>query len=120
MRIIVGVSGAEADPSTDSDCFEKLRMRPDVEIHLHLILSRAAERTAHLETEHSAADFKNLAHSVYPFEDIGSRLASGSFLTDGMVIAPCSIQTMSADRDWRQFKSVGPGGGRLSQGKTSS
>jgi len=43
-----------------------------------------------------AADFKALAHLTYPIEDIGCRLASGSFATDGMVIAPCSINTMSA------------------------
>ena len=69
-------------------------MRPGVETHL--ILSRAAERTAHLEMQRTASDFKNLADHVHPFEDIGSRLASGSFLTDGMVIAPCSIQSMSS------------------------
>ncbi len=44
----------------------------------------------------TAADLKTLAHVAYPFEDIGCRLASGSFPTGGMVIAPCSIHTMSA------------------------
>lgn len=93
MRIIVGISGASGSVY-GFRLLEKLRMRPGVEIHL--ILSRAAERTAHLEMQRNAADFKNLAHHVHAFEDIGSSLASGSFLTDGMVIAPCSIQSMSA------------------------
>ena len=44
----------------------------------------------------TAADFKALAQITYPVEDIGCRLASGSFPTAGMVIAPCSIHTMSA------------------------
>jgi 4-hydroxy-3-polyprenylbenzoate decarboxylase len=44
----------------------------------------------------TAADFKSLADVTYPLEDIGASLASGSFRTDGMVIAPCSIHTMSA------------------------
>ena len=44
----------------------------------------------------TAADFKALADVTYPLEDIGASLASGSFRTDGMVIAPCSIHTMSA------------------------
>lgn len=93
MHIIVGVSGASGS-IYGYRLLQKLRSRSDVEIHL--ILTRAAERTAYLETERTAAEFKALAHHVYPFEDIGSRLASGSFLTDGMVIAPCSIQSMSA------------------------
>jgi 4-hydroxy-3-polyprenylbenzoate decarboxylase len=93
LRIIVGVSGASGSVY-GFRLLEKLRMRPGVEIHL--ILSRAAERTAYLEMQRTAADFKNMAHHVHPFEDIGSSLASGSFLTDGMVIAPCSIQSMSA------------------------
>jgi 4-hydroxy-3-polyprenylbenzoate decarboxylase len=69
-------------------------MQPGIEIHL--ILSRAAERTAHLEMQRTASEFKSLADHVHPFEDIGSRLASGSFLSGGMVVAPCSIQSMSA------------------------
>lgn len=73
---------------------EKLREQRDVQIHL--VLSRAAERTAHLEMDTLAADWKQLAHYTYPLEDIGCRLASGSFRTDGMVVAPCSIHTLSA------------------------
>lgn len=93
MRIIVGVSGASGS-IYGFRLLEKLRKRPDVEVHL--ILSRAAERTAHLEIQRTSADFRSLADHVHPFEDIGSRLASGSFRTDGMVVAPCSIQSMSA------------------------
>lgn len=93
MRIIVGVSGASGS-IYGIRLLEKLRNQTGVESHL--ILTRAAERTSFLETQRTAADFKSLADHSYPFEDIGSRLASGSFVTDGMVIAPCSIQSMSA------------------------
>ena len=93
MRIIVGVTGASG-PIYGYRLLEKLRRRPEVEIHL--ILTRSAERTAFLESGRTAAEFKALSDYVYPLEDIGSRLASGSFLTDGMVIAPCSIHSMSA------------------------
>lgn len=72
------------------------KLRGHREIQVHLILSRAAERTAHLEMGTTPSDWKRLAHYAYPLEDIGSRLASGSFQTDGMVIAPCSIHTVSA------------------------
>ncbi len=92
MRIIVGVSGASGS-IYGLRLLEKLR-RPGVETHL--ILTRAGLRTAALETGKRAEDFQRLADYSYPFEDIGARLASGSFLTDGMVVAPCSIQSLSA------------------------
>ncbi len=93
MRLIIGVSGASGS-IYGYRLLERLRSRPDVETHL--VLTRSAERTAYLESGQSAQDFKALAHHSYAMEDIGSRLASGSFLTDGMVIAPCSIHSMSA------------------------
>ena len=92
MRIIVGVSGASGS-IYGFRLLEKLR-RPGVETHL--ILSRAGLRTAALETGKRAEDFQRIADYSYPFEDIGARLASGSFQTDGMVVAPCSIQSLSA------------------------
>ncbi len=92
-RVIVGVSGASG-AIYGWRLLEKLRELPDVEIHL--ILTRSGERTAFLELGKLAADFKRLAHFSYPMEDIGSRLASGSYLTQGMVVAPCSVNTMSA------------------------
>ncbi len=91
--MIIGVSGASGS-IYGYRLLERLRQGLGVETHL--ILSRAAERTAFLENGHTADDFKTLADYSYPLEDIGSRLASGSFLTQGMVIAPCSIHSMSA------------------------
>ena len=73
---------------------ERLRRYENVE--LHLILTRSGEKTLFLENGKTAADIKHLADFYYSNEDISSRLASGSFPTDGMVIAPCSIHTMSA------------------------
>ena len=63
---------------------------------VHLILSRSGEKTLFLETGKGAAEVKKLADFSYPIEDISCRLASGSYPTDAMVIAPCSIHTMSA------------------------
>lgn len=93
LRIVVGITGASGIVY-GWRLLEKLRRQPEVEIHL--ILSRAGERTAHLEMGKTAADFRALAHHSYPQEDIGARLASGSFLTEGMVVAPCSVHSMSA------------------------
>jgi 4-hydroxy-3-polyprenylbenzoate decarboxylase len=91
--VIIGVSGA----SGSIYGYRLLeRLRQDLKVETHLILTRSAERTALLESGRTAHEFKALADYVYPLEDIGSRLASGSFLTQGMVIAPCSIHSMSA------------------------
>jgi 4-hydroxy-3-polyprenylbenzoate decarboxylase len=68
--------------------------RPEIEVHL--ILSRSGEKTLHLETGRKAAELKALATHSWAVEEIAAPLASGSFETDGMVIAPCSIHTMSA------------------------
>ncbi len=93
MRIIIGVTGASGT-IYGWRLLEKLHLLVSAETHL--IVSRSAERTAFLELGKTLADFKKLADHWYPLEDIGSRLASGSFLTDAMIIAPCSIHTMSA------------------------
>jgi flavin prenyltransferase len=94
LRVVIAITGASGS-IYGWRLLEKLRVQqPQVETHL--ILSRSGERTAHLELGKLAADFKALAHHSYAHEDIGGRLASGSFPTDGMVIAPCSIHTMSA------------------------
>jgi flavin prenyltransferase len=93
LKIVVGVSGASGS-IYGLRLLEKLRAAPDVEIHL--IVTRSAEKTLFLETGNKSSVLKELAHYSYAFEDIGCRLASGSFRTDGMIVAPCSIHTMSA------------------------
>jgi 4-hydroxy-3-polyprenylbenzoate decarboxylase len=93
MRIVVGISGASG-AIYGVRLLERLRSRENVEIHL--VLTRSGEKTLYLETGRLAADVKKLADHSYSLEDIGCRLASGSFPVDAMVIAPCSIHTMSA------------------------
>jgi 4-hydroxy-3-polyprenylbenzoate decarboxylase len=93
VRIIVGVTGASG-AVYPLRLLERLSVRPNLEIHL--VLSRAGEKTLYLETGKRALDLKGLAHFSWALEDISAPLASGSFQTEGMVIAPCSIHTMSA------------------------
>ena len=93
MEIVVGITGASGS-IYGIRLLEKLRQHPHVNIHL--VLSRSGERTAWLETGKLAADIKALAHECYPLEDVGAAIASGSFVTHGMVVAPCSIHTMSS------------------------
>ncbi len=93
MRVIVGISGASG-AVYGWRLLERLRCRSDVEVHL--ILTRSGEKTLFLETSKRAADARALADAWYANEDISSRLASGSYPIDAMVVAPCSIHTMSA------------------------
>ena len=92
-KVIVGISGASG-VIYGVRLLERLRAQGGVEVHL--ILTRSGEKTLFLETGKAAADVKSLADFSYPLEDIACRLASGSFRTDTMVVAPCSIHTMSA------------------------
>lgn len=93
MKIVVGISGASG-AIYGVRLLERLHANPQVETHL--VLTRAGEKTLFLETAGYAQDLKKLADYSYSLEDISCRLASGSFLVDAMVVAPCSIQTMSA------------------------
>jgi 4-hydroxy-3-polyprenylbenzoate decarboxylase len=90
-KIVVGVSGASG-----SIYAIRLLERLQGKAETHLILTRSAEKTLFLETGKLAADLKSLASYSHPIEDISSRLASGSFQIDAMVVAPCSIHTMSS------------------------
>jgi flavin prenyltransferase len=93
LKIVVGISGASGS-IYGFRLLEKLKSRTDTEIHL--ILTRAGEKTGFLELGKKAADWKSVSDYSYALEDVGCRLASGSFKTDAMVIAPCSIHSMSA------------------------
>jgi 4-hydroxy-3-polyprenylbenzoate decarboxylase len=89
----VGITGASG-AIYGVRLLDRLRLQPQIETHL--VVTRSGERTLHLETGKKAADLKALAHHSYSIDDIGAALASGSFLTDGMVVAPCSVRTMSS------------------------
>jgi 4-hydroxy-3-polyprenylbenzoate decarboxylase len=93
LRVIIGVTGASGSIYAWR-LLHKLQQIGSAETHL--ILTRSAERTAHLELGKTVGDFKKLVSFWYPVEDVSSRLASGSFLTDAMIVAPCSIHSMSA------------------------
>jgi len=93
-RIVLGVSGASG-AAIAVRIAELLRELPHVETHL--VISRAAERTLEHEVGPDAIDrLSHLASRRYDVEDIGAPIASGSFATSGMIVAPCSIRTLSA------------------------
>ena len=92
-RIVVGISGASG-ALYGVRLLERLARREDVETHL--VVSRAGEKTLHHETGLLLRDVREKADHSYSIEEVGAAIASGSFLTDGMVIAPCSVNTLSA------------------------
>lgn len=91
MRIVVGISGA----SGAIYGVRTLQALQRLEVETHLVLSETAGETIELETEHRLADVLALAHKVYPVTDVAAAISSGSFRTDGMIVAPCSIKTLS-------------------------
>ncbi|MBI1943363.1 MAG: UbiX family flavin prenyltransferase [Betaproteobacteria bacterium] len=75
---------------------EMLRVLKDLGQETHLILSEAAGLNLSLETEYEIEHVRSLAHTVYNNKDVGAAVASGSFRTRGMIVAPCTVKTLSA------------------------
>jgi 4-hydroxy-3-polyprenylbenzoate decarboxylase len=65
-------------------------------IETHLVISEAGEMTIKYETNRSIGDVKKLADYAYDIKDVGARISSGSFHRDGMIIAPCTVKSLSA------------------------
>lgn len=92
-RLVVAITGATG-AIYGIRLLELARGLPGVETHL--IISTPGKRTIVAETDYAVRDVEALAHHVYDNKDIGAALASGTFRTAGMVVAPCSIKTASA------------------------
>lgn len=91
-RLIVGVSGASGT-IYGVRLLEVLRQVEEIETHL--IMSSAAKRTMLLETDYSVDSVESLADRVHRQSDIAAAISSGSHQTLGMVVAPCSMKTLS-------------------------
>jgi 4-hydroxy-3-polyprenylbenzoate decarboxylase len=93
LRIILGINGA-------TGVIYGIRMLQILSgikgMETHLIISSAGEQTIEIETDFKADEIRALANHNYRIDDIGACLSSGSFLRDGMIIAPCSMKTLSA------------------------
>jgi 4-hydroxy-3-polyprenylbenzoate decarboxylase len=90
-RLIVGISGASG-VIFGVRALERLR---DTGIETHLVMSQAAKVTLAHETDYKVAQVEALASVVHRSEDIGASISSGSFPTLGMLVAPCSIKSLS-------------------------
>jgi len=93
-RLIVGLSGSTG-PHYGVRLLEILReQRPDIETHV--ILSNAARMTIRYEMDRDPDSVAALAHTLHDERNVAASIASGSFITDGMVVAPCSMKSLSA------------------------
>jgi 4-hydroxy-3-polyprenylbenzoate decarboxylase len=90
-RLVVGMSGASA-AIYGVRLLEVLR---DLGVESHLVITEPARAVIGLETDYEVTDVEALATHVHAVGNLGAVIASGSFRTDGMVIAPCSIKTLS-------------------------
>jgi len=91
QRLVVGISGA----SGIIYGVRILEVLKDTGVETHLVMSKSAEITLAYEMAAKVADIHALADVVHPIHDIGAAISSGSFHTEGMIIAPCSVRTMS-------------------------
>lgn len=92
MRLIVGISGASG-VIYGIRMLEVLKEHPEVETHL--VISNGGKLNIALETNWDIKDVEALADEVHSDQNLAATIASGSFKTGGMVVAPCSMKTLS-------------------------
>jgi len=92
VKLIVGLTGATGS-IYGVRLLERLR---ELDVETHLVISRWGARTLTHETPYSREHIESLATVTYPPGDMGAAISSGSFKTDGMIVAPCSAKTLAA------------------------
>ncbi len=92
MRLIVGISGATGAIYG----IRLLEVLQTLGVEVHLLLTEAGKKTIRLETDYELQAIEKLATVVHDVKNIAASIASGSFRTNGMIIAPCSIKSLSA------------------------
>ena len=90
-RLVVGISGA----SGVIYGIRLLQVLREAGVETHLVMTRSAEITLAYESEYKVAEVRDLASRAYAPTDISAAISSGSFRTAGMIVAPCSIRSMS-------------------------
>ena len=92
QKLIVAVTGATGAIFG----VRLLELLQGSEVETHLVLSKWAKRTLTYETQYTMEQVQEMATEVYPLHDQGAAISSGSFVTSGMVVIPCSMRTLSA------------------------
>jgi flavin prenyltransferase len=90
VRLVVGISGASGAVYG----IRALEILRKSKVETHLLLTKAARETIRLETDYKPAEVERLATETYAIDDVTSKVASGSYPTDGMIVIPCSMKTL--------------------------
>jgi len=90
-RIVIGIAGA----SGVTYGIRMLECLKEIDFETHLILSEAAKTNIRIETAYQPDEVADMADFVYDHKNVAAAPASGSFLTEGMVVVPCTIKTLS-------------------------
>lgn len=90
-RIVIGISGA----SGVIYGIKMLGLLQEKDFETHLIISESGRQNIEIETSYKADEVAGMANYTYDNKDVGAALASGSYLTEGMVVVPCTIKTLS-------------------------
>lgn len=91
-RLVIGMTGA----SGAIFGVRMLEVLADTDIETHLVVSKWAQQTVEHETSYTLSNLRDLATETYSSGDMGAKISSGSFHTDGMVIVPCSMRTAAS------------------------
>ena len=91
MRLIVGISGASGAVYG----IRALQVLDRLGVETHLVMTNAALETIRLETDFKKADVERLATETHRIDDVTSKISSGSYHSDGMVVIPCSMKTLA-------------------------
>jgi 4-hydroxy-3-polyprenylbenzoate decarboxylase len=91
VRLVVGISGA----SGAIYGIRALQALKKLGVETHLVITKAAAETILLETDYKLREVRRLATETHDIDDVTSKIASGSYRTDGMVVIPCSMKTAS-------------------------
>lgn len=90
-RLIIGISGASGTIYAAT----LIKTCRELNIETHVVISEGAMRIIEMETDYDLREIKSMGDYLYDNSNIGGAIASGSFKTDGMIVVPCSIRTLS-------------------------
>jgi 4-hydroxy-3-polyprenylbenzoate decarboxylase len=92
LKLIVGITGATGVIYG----IRTLQVLRELSVETHLVVTDMGKTTISMETDYSIGDVEKLATRVYPIRDLAAGISSGSFPTDGMIVSPCSVRSLSA------------------------